>query len=50
MIDGKRHQLGGRIEEPYGIAKDAAEQQVETFLKQLDETGTQASRSAWPHR
>jgi uncharacterized protein YjbJ (UPF0337 family) len=45
MIDGKRQQLVGRIQEHYGIAKDAAEQQVNDFLEQFDETGTPANRS-----
>jgi hypothetical protein len=45
VIDGKRQQLVGRIQEQYGIAKDVAEQQVDDFLKQFDETGAQANRS-----
>jgi uncharacterized protein YjbJ (UPF0337 family) len=45
MIDGKRQQLVGRIEEEYGIAEDVAANQVDDFLKQFDETGTQAKRS-----
>ena len=45
VIGGKRQQLVGRIQEQYGIAKDVAEQQVDDFLKQFDETGTPADRS-----
>jgi uncharacterized protein YjbJ (UPF0337 family) len=45
VIDGKRQQLVGRIQEHYGITKDVAEQQVDDFLKLFDETGTQAQSS-----
>lgn len=31
IIDGKREQLLGRIQERYGIAKDEAEKQVSSF-------------------
>ncbi|MDW5443586.1 CsbD family protein [Polaromonas sp. SM01] len=31
VIDGKREQLLGRIQERYGIAKDEAEKQVVSF-------------------
>ncbi len=33
VIDGKRDQLLGRIQERYGIARDKAEQQVREFEK-----------------
>ena len=33
VIDGKRDQLLGRIQERYGIALDAAEKQVRDFEK-----------------
>jgi len=33
VIDGKRDQLLGRIQERYGIARDAAEKQVRDFEK-----------------
>lgn len=45
VIDGKRQQLVGRIQEQYGIAKDIAEQQVDDFLKQFDEAGLPANPS-----
>ena len=45
VIGGKRQQLVGRIQEQYGVAQDVAEQQVDDFLKQFDETGTQAKHS-----
>jgi uncharacterized protein YjbJ (UPF0337 family) len=35
-IDGKREQLVGKIQKSYGVAKDAAEQQVSEFEKNLD--------------
>jgi uncharacterized protein YjbJ (UPF0337 family) len=31
VVDGKREELIGRIQERYGIAKDQAEKQVEDF-------------------
>ena len=35
VIDGRRQQLVGRIQERYGIAKDAAELQADEFVKAL---------------
>lgn len=35
VIDGQRQQLIGRIQERYGIAKEAAEKQVDEFVKAL---------------
>lgn len=35
VIDGKRQQLVGRIQERYAIAKDAAEKQADEFVKAL---------------
>jgi uncharacterized protein YjbJ (UPF0337 family) len=35
VIDGRRQQLVGRIQERYGIAKEAAETQADEFLKTL---------------
>lgn len=35
VIDGQRQQLVGRIQERYGIAKEAAEKQVDEFVKAL---------------
>ena len=45
VIDGKRHQLVGRIQKQYSIDGDVAEQQVDDFLKLIDETSTPANRS-----
>jgi len=33
VIAGKRDQLAGRLQERYGMAKDAAETQIEEFEK-----------------
>ena len=33
VIDGKRDQLAGKIQESYGITKDEAEQQIKDFEK-----------------
>jgi uncharacterized protein YjbJ (UPF0337 family) len=35
VIEGRRQQLVGRIQERYGIAKDVAEQQADEFVKTL---------------
>jgi len=35
VIDGQRQQLIGRVQERYGIAKEAAEKQVDEFVKAL---------------
>ncbi|HLJ15652.1 MAG TPA: PqqD family peptide modification chaperone [Bryobacteraceae bacterium] len=35
VIDGRRQQLVGRIQERYGIAREAAEKQADEFLKTL---------------
>ncbi len=45
VIDGKRQQLVARIREQYGVATDLAEQQVDDFLEQFDETGIPENRS-----
>jgi uncharacterized protein YjbJ (UPF0337 family) len=37
VIAGKREQLVGQIQEKYGIAKDDAEKQVDTFAASLKE-------------
>jgi uncharacterized protein YjbJ (UPF0337 family) len=39
-INGKRDQLAGKIQERYGIAKDAAEKQIDEFTKGYDETNS----------
>jgi hypothetical protein len=49
VINGKRDQLVGRIQERYGIAKDAAELQTDEFLKQFSETDAQPEKSTRSH-
>lgn len=39
VIDGRREELAGRIQEVYGVSKDEAERQIERFSGSLD-TGT----------
>ncbi len=36
VIDGRREELAGRIQEVYGISKDEAETQIERFSRSLD--------------
>jgi uncharacterized protein YjbJ (UPF0337 family) len=35
VIDGRRQQLVGRIQERYGLAREVAEKQADEFLKTL---------------
>jgi uncharacterized protein YjbJ (UPF0337 family) len=44
VIGGKRDQLVGRIQERYGIAKDAAELQADEFLKNFSEKEPQPEK------
>jgi uncharacterized protein YjbJ (UPF0337 family) len=44
VIDGKRQQLVGRIQERYGIAKDAAEKQADEFVDTLQAENRQEER------
>jgi len=36
VIDGRRRELSGRIQEVYGISKEEAERQIERFSGTLD--------------
>ena len=45
VINGKREQLVGRLQERYGIAKDAAELQTDEFLKQFTESESQPEKA-----
>jgi uncharacterized protein YjbJ (UPF0337 family) len=45
VIDGRRQQLVGRIQERYGIAKDAAEKQADEFVKALQEERTESEKA-----
>jgi uncharacterized protein YjbJ (UPF0337 family) len=38
IIAGRREQLAGKIQERYGIAKDAAEKQVSEWVKKADDS------------
>jgi uncharacterized protein YjbJ (UPF0337 family) len=38
IIAGRREELAGKIQERYGIAKDAADKQVNDWVKQADES------------
>ena len=38
IIAGRREQLAGKIQERYGIARDEAEKQVDTWVKKADES------------
>lgn len=48
VIDGRRQILVGKIQEHYGTAKDAAEQQVDQFVDSLSssEVAEKARRAA----
>jgi uncharacterized protein YjbJ (UPF0337 family) len=37
VIDGRRQQLVGKLQERYGTAKSAAEKQADEFVKSLNE-------------
>lgn len=43
VIDGRREELAGRIQEVYGVSKDEADRQIERFAGTLD-TGTSDSK------
>ena len=43
-IAGKRDQLAGKIQESYGITKDEAEQQIDTFADRYGEYDDDVTR------
>jgi uncharacterized protein YjbJ (UPF0337 family) len=45
VIDGRRQQLVGRLQERYGIAKDAAEKQADEFVNTLKSEDLGADRA-----
>jgi uncharacterized protein YjbJ (UPF0337 family) len=45
VIDGRRQQLVGRIQERYGIAREAAEKQADEFLKTLKSEDVEEDRA-----
>jgi uncharacterized protein YjbJ (UPF0337 family) len=36
VIEGKRTELSGRLQQRYGLAKDAAEREIDSWLKTLN--------------
>ena len=36
VIDGRREELAGRIQEVYGVSRDEADKQIDTFAGTLD--------------
>lgn len=36
VISGKRTELSGRLQQRYGVAKDEAEQQIDSWLKSMN--------------
>jgi uncharacterized protein YjbJ (UPF0337 family) len=47
-VNGKREQLVGKIQEPYGLAKDAAEKQVDEFIESYSpDDAAKAAKSSW---
>ena len=36
VIEGKRLQLSGRLQQRHGVAKDEAERQIDTWLKSVN--------------
>lgn len=50
VIDGKRQELVGRIQERYGIAKDQAEAQADEFIGSLKADNEQAREEKKAYR
>ena len=48
VIDGKRQQIVGKIQERYGISKEAAEQQADEFVKSMKEESQKVRRAGQP--
>ncbi|MGH9684680.1 MAG: CsbD family protein [Candidatus Acidiferrales bacterium] len=46
VIDGQRQQLVGKIQERYGIAKEAAERQADEFVKTLNQASSDTEKAA----
>jgi uncharacterized protein YjbJ (UPF0337 family) len=45
IIGGRQDQLVGRVQQRYGIAREAATKEVDAFLKQLDDHGEDITSS-----
>ena len=48
VIDGKRQQIVGKIQERYGISKEAAERQADEFVKSMKEEAQKVRRAGQP--
>jgi uncharacterized protein YjbJ (UPF0337 family) len=48
IVAGKRDQLIGRVQERYGVAKEAATKEVDTFLEYLRGLGRDFTASKGP--
>lgn len=46
VIAGRRDELGGKIQERYGIAKDEAEKQLASWERDADESGFDSGKRA----
>ena len=52
VIDGRREQLAGRIQEAYGVSKDEVDRQIKDWEGTLDEVEAEErreTRGAAPH-
>jgi uncharacterized protein YjbJ (UPF0337 family) len=45
VIDGRRQQLIGKLQERYGTAKDVAEKQADEFVKSLKEEAREEKKA-----
>ncbi len=50
VINGRRQQLVGKIQEHYGIAREEAEKQTDEFVKSLREAGETSTSNEKVHR
>jgi uncharacterized protein YjbJ (UPF0337 family) len=46
MIDGRRDQLSGKLQEHYGIIKDQAERQISDWMEAVHKAESAAKKSA----
>jgi uncharacterized protein YjbJ (UPF0337 family) len=50
VIEGRRQQLVGKIQERYGIAREVAQEQADAFVKELQSEDAREHRKAKSHR
>ena len=50
VIEGRRKELAGRLQQRYGYAKDQAEQELDEFLEETDWDSADESRRPAPPR